>query len=80
MDIINLKKEYGKEFILTGGIDRRIISFGSKEDVKKEVEHIIPALNIGGYIPHVDESLLYGASAENYFYYAELIGEIIGVF
>lgn len=80
MDVVDLKKEYGKEFILTGGIDRRIISFGSKEDVKKEVEHIIPALNIGGYIPHVDESLLYGASAENYFYYAELIGKIIGVY
>jgi hypothetical protein len=78
MDVVELKREYGRDFFFMGGIDRRIVSNGTRDEIKKEVERVMTVLPIGGYLPHLDGSIFYGTPAENYFYYAELVGKSIG--
>lgn len=78
MNIVDLKKEYGKDFILMGGVDRRIVSFGTKPEIKREVERVMEAVKIGGCIPYLDGGVYIGMPYENYLYYADIVGKSIG--
>ena len=49
MDIVELKKNYGKDLVFHGGIDtQRLLPFGSVDEVKTETRHVIDVLGKGG--------------------------------
>ncbi len=52
MDMIELKREFGKDLIFRGGIStQQTLAFGSKKDVEDEVKRVIDILGKdGGYI------------------------------
>ncbi len=55
MDLEKLKENYGKKICLIGGINSRVLSNGTPEDVKKEVIRVMEiASPEGGYIPTSD--------------------------
>jgi hypothetical protein len=70
-----LRKEYGRDLKLIGGIDLDALLEG-KEAIKKAVELIEPLVAEGGFIPLADGRVRAGVRYENYLYYRKLLREI----
>lgn len=54
-DPLALKREYGRDIVLAGGIDKRALARG-KDAIDAEVEKAKRLLELGGYFPMVDHS------------------------
>ncbi len=69
---------YGKEILLIGNIDKRVLRDGnSKADIEREVMSKVPNLVAeGGFSPWVDHSVPPDVPYENFRYYVDLITEI----
>jgi len=76
MDPVKIRKEYGKDLALSGGIDKRALSKGKAEIEEELRKKIIPMLETGGYIPTVDHTIPPDISLENALYYFKLKREI----
>lgn len=78
MDVLKLRRRYGKNLALIGGIDREALA-GSKRDVADEVLRKVPSLiGDGGYIPTPDGVVQANVSWENMHYYIELLRKVVG--
>jgi hypothetical protein len=76
MDPVRLRKEYGKDLLMVGGIDKRILA-QDKLAIETEVNAKVPFLiEQGGWIPSVDHAVPPDVSLENYLYYWECIRKI----
>lgn len=53
MDPLAVRAKYGKNLILTGGVDKRALAEG-KAAIDREVEMIKALLESGGYFPSAD--------------------------
>lgn len=67
-DIVKMRKKYGKDLRMIGGIDKKALASG-KDAIDKELDYKLPLLSEGGYIPAVDHSVPYDISFDNYIYY-----------
>jgi hypothetical protein len=77
MDYRSIRKEFGQDLRLIGGIDLDALR-GSKADIKKEIQSKVPPLlDQGGYIPLADGRVREDVSFENYCYYRELLQSVI---
>ena len=76
MDVLKVRKEYGRELRLWGGFDKRTLAWGP-EAIDKEIERVAPLVQEGGYIPYPDHSLPPDVSFSNYCYYMEKIQTIL---
>ncbi|MBU7004940.1 MAG: hypothetical protein HXS50_05195 [Theionarchaea archaeon] len=75
VDYFSLRREYGRELFLIGGLDVEILSRG-KEAIRKEITAKVPSLiESGGYIPMVDNRVRENVSFQNYSLYRALIAE-----
>lgn len=72
MDVVALRKKFGKELIIGGGMDKRILA-SNKDAIKKMVDEKIPLMQEGGYVPGCDHAMPPDISWENYRYYRELL-------
>jgi uroporphyrinogen decarboxylase len=72
MDPVRLRKEYGKDLVLMGGIDKRELAKGKKEVEAEVRRRILPLLDSGGYIPHVDHTVPPDVPFENFMYFLDL--------
>jgi hypothetical protein len=78
MDYRSLRREYGRDLQLIGGIDLDSLRQG-KEAIRKEIlEKVPPLLAEGGYIPLADGRIREDVSFENYLYYRQLLEEVSG--
>lgn len=76
-NIVDLKKEFGKDMAYMGNIDVRELS-GSKEDIDTQInEKIIPVMKNGGYIYHSDHSVPPEISLENYIYLMNKLDKLL---
>jgi len=78
MDIVEMRRKFGKNLIIIGGIDKRALASGRKaieEEVMKKVPYL---LSQGGYFPAIDHSIPPDVPFENYLYYLELLRKIGG--
>lgn len=74
-DPVKLRKEY-PEFILLGGIDKRILA-KTEKDIYEEIIKKVPLLiEKGGYIPHVDHAIPPDVPLKNFIYYRKILSEI----
>ena len=78
MEPINVRKKYGEELALYGGIDKRELA-KDKEAIEREVKRKIqPMIELGGgYVPTVDHTIPPDVPLENFLYYLELKRKII---
>jgi len=75
-DPIKLRKLYGNELVMLGGIDKRMIAKGEKE-IKDELMSKVPFLiNKGGYIPMLDHDVPPDISWKNFVFYRETLNHI----
>ncbi len=78
-DPLEMRREYGKELLMIGGIDKLAL-MGDKKMIEEEVMSKVPQLTAeGGYIPTVDHRVPPDIPLENYLYYLKLIKQIAGV-
>ena len=78
MDPRRLRKEYGRDLTLCGGIDKIELS-KDRAAIDRELESKIPALiEDGGYIPHLDHTVQPGVSYDNFMYYIEKKMALLG--
>jgi uroporphyrinogen decarboxylase len=75
-DAVKLRKEYGKDLLLVGGVDKIELAKG-KEATDRELERLRPLMEDGGYIPTVDHRVPPDVSFENYLYYLEKRKEML---
>ena len=79
MDIVELRKKYGKRLAFNGGIDKHALRH-TKEDIRKELEYKInPLTKNGGTVFSTDHRVPNGVPIENYRYYARLGKELLGL-
>ena len=77
MDYRRIRREYGKELRLIGGIDTDILRY-HKEDIQRELEEkVLPLLPEGGFIPLADGRVREDMSFENYIYYRSRLEELV---
>ena len=79
MDMVHLKKKYGKKIFFKGGIDKFALR-KDKEAIRKELEYKMsePMLG-GGTIFALDHLIPNGVSLENYRYYVNTGRELLGL-
>jgi hypothetical protein len=76
MDYRDLRREFGRDLRLIGGIDLDVLRL-SKEAIKKEVyEKVPPLLADGGFVPLADGRVRKDVPWENYVYYRQLFKEV----
>lgn len=75
-DPIAYRKQYGKNLLMIGGIDKRALRF-DKADVEREVMSKVPELvKQGGYSPMVDHAVPPDVPLANFQYYLDLCREV----
>ena len=78
-DVVALRKKYGKDLIIGGGIDKRALTKG-KEAIREEVMSKVPfLLETGGYFPTIDHTVPPDVPFENYCYYINLMRKVAGL-
>ncbi len=76
MDILEVRRQYPYEFVIWGGIDKRLLE-KTKEEIEKEIRRIVPSmLERGGYIPAIDHSAHPDIPYENWLFFLEVVRHI----
>lgn len=77
MDVVKMRKKFGKNLMIIGGIDKRVLAKGKKE-IKKEIMRKVPYLLSmgGGYFPAIDHAVPPDVPFENYVYYLQLVKKL----
>jgi len=78
MDFRELRKIYGRELRLIGGIDADALRIG-KEAIQAEMVKVPDLLAQGGFIPLLDGRVRVDVPFENYVYYRKLFEEVTSV-
>jgi len=77
MDYRELRREFGRDLRLIGGIDLDALRLG-KEAIRRELlEKVPPLIADGGYVPLADGRVREDIPFENYLYYRELLREVV---
>jgi uroporphyrinogen decarboxylase len=75
MDVLAVRRKYGKELRIWGGVDKRSLASGPAA-IEAELARVLPLIREGGYIPHTDHSCPPDIPFENYTYYLRRLGEV----
>jgi hypothetical protein len=76
MDYGDLRREFGRDLRLIGGIDLDALRRG-KEAIRREIEEKVPPLLAGGgYVPLADGRVREDVPFENYVYYRQLLRNV----
>jgi uroporphyrinogen decarboxylase len=74
MDVVELKKQYGRDLAFMGGIDVRAIADPDPSVIEAEIARKIPvAMKDGGYIYHSDHSIPINVTYKQYCHTMELV-------
>jgi len=78
MDIVKLRKQYGKKFASIGGIEKFTLSDQMTEkDMTEEIDRkVTPMFELGGYIPMLDHSAPPNISYKRFMRFLEYIREL----
>jgi len=78
MDPIRLRKKFGKDLCLCGGIDKMEVAKGPDAIEKELYAKIPPMLEQGGFIPHIDHAISPEISYSDFMYYMDLKLKLTG--
>jgi len=76
MDVVAIRKKYGRDLRIWGGVDKRPLTLGP-EAIDKELERVKPLIHDGGYIPMLDHSATPDTPFHNYRYFLEALKKIL---
>ncbi len=76
MNVCAVRKKYGRDFVLWGGLDKRVLE-RTRKDIEAEVMKKVPdLLETGGYVPMLDHEPHPGIPFENFCYYRKLLRKV----
>jgi uroporphyrinogen decarboxylase len=75
MDPLKLRKKYGRNLILTGGIDKRELAKGKKE-IDDQVAIVGELIKNGGYFVQADHHIPHDVSYENLVYFINEVNKL----
>jgi uroporphyrinogen decarboxylase len=78
MDVVQVRKRYGRDLRLWFGIDKRVLVKGPAA-IDAEIARVRPLIDEGGYVPGLDHSMPPDVPYANYRYYMRKLGEACGV-
>lgn len=79
MDIVEVRKQYGHQMVMRGGIDKHVLR-KDKNAIRAELEYKMqPLLREGGCVFGLDHRIPNGTPLENYRYYVDTGREILGL-
>lgn len=78
MDVVALRKEYGRTIKMEGGFDKRILAT-DKPTIKREFERLAPVIDGGGYLISCDHIVPHNVPLKNFAYLIELMKEHYGM-
>ena len=73
-----LRRRFGRELRVVGGIDKREIAKGPRA-IDVEIEHNRPLIDDGGFLPSIDHSVPADISWANYAYYVDKMKAALGI-
>jgi uroporphyrinogen decarboxylase len=76
-DPIRYRRVYGKELLMMGGFDKRILA-SSKGEIEAEVHRLAPLVEEGGFIGFCDHRVPPDVPLENYWFYLETARRVWG--
>jgi uroporphyrinogen decarboxylase len=78
MVVVALRRAYGRDLLMTGGIDKRALT-RDRQAIDEELEAKVPLAEEGGYIPHIDHAIPHDVPYENFAYYWEKKKQLLGL-
>jgi uroporphyrinogen-III decarboxylase len=79
MDIVEVRKKFGQQMVMRGGIDKHVLR-KDKKAIREELEYKMqPLMKQGGCVFGLDHRIPNGTPLENYRYYVETGREILGL-
>ena len=78
MDAVSLRKKFGRELRLAGGIDKRAIKSG-RAAIDAELANVAPLVRDGGYVPWPDHLVPPDVPFDNYLYYLQQMKKMSGI-
>jgi len=76
MDVCAVRKKYGRELKIWGGVDKRPLVEGPAA-IDRELQRIAPLIRDGGYVPMLDHSTPPNVSYENYRYFLGALKKLL---
>ena len=77
-DPLEIHRIYGRDCLMMGGVNKRALARG-KQAIDEEVDRLLPLVEEGGFIPHVDHRCPPDVTYENYLYYLKRKREVYGI-
>lgn len=77
MDVLQVRRKYGRELRIWGGVDKRALARGPAA-IDAELARLRPLIDEGGYIPHTDHSCPPDISFANFRYYLNKLAATCG--
>jgi len=77
-DPVALRRKYGKDMLLLGGVDKHRLIQGKKA-IDAELKRLAPLVEQGGFVPHVDHRCPPDVTYENYLYYLRQKRKVFGI-
>jgi hypothetical protein len=75
MDVLAVRKKYGKGLRLWGGVDKRALAHG-RAAIDAELARLRPLIAEGGYIPHTDHSIPPDVAFADFVYYMRRLEQV----
>ena len=72
MDVCSVRREFGRELRILGGIDKRALAC-THRDIELAVDAVMPVVADGGYVPYLDHSCPPDISWGNFCYYMDYL-------
>jgi uroporphyrinogen decarboxylase len=76
MDVLQVRREYGRDLRLWGGVDKRVAAWGP-EAIDAELARVAPLVREGGYVPFPDHSFPPDVPYAGYCYFMEALANIL---
>ena len=67
-DPVEIRRLYGRKVLLHGGVNKRALAKGFRE-IDEELARLLPLVEEGGFVPHIDHRCPADVPLENYRYY-----------
>jgi uroporphyrinogen decarboxylase len=76
MDVVAVRRKYGRSLRMWGGVDKRPLT-QSREAIDKELRRVKPLIDDGGYLPMLDHSATPDTPYQNYRCFLEQLRKIL---
>jgi uroporphyrinogen decarboxylase len=78
MDVVAVRKRFGRDLRLWGGVDKRALAVG-KDAMDAELRRVRPLIEEGGYVAYPDHGLPPDVPFENYRYFMQALRKTVGM-